>query len=324
MNPESLAALDRLTRATLLPAATADRLRRISQGARVPIRTELRLFLYVAVLLISTGVGLLIKQNLERIGPLGISLSLALAAALCLFYVARRAAPFTWGRAVDQHMAIDYVLLLAMLLLTADLTYIERTFPLLDSAWALHLLVMSIVAVALGIRFDSRTVFALGLSSFAAWRGVSANTLEMNFWSLTHRGISLNSLGCGILFVGIGWLLLRTKRKAHFEPSATYLGWMLILGALFRLSWPLLTITGLGLAVLGSRVRRYWLFALGVAGAYVGAGRFVTQFLREDIIQALWFLLSSIAVMALLIRKGRGWQEATRETDATKMTEAPL
>mgnify|MGYP000313952830 CR=1 FL=1 len=316
MNPESLAALDRLTRASLLPAATSEKLRRIAQGARVPIRTELRLFLYVSVLLISTGVGLLIKENLERIGPLGISLSLAFAAAACLFYVARRAAPFTWGRAADQHMAIDYVLLLSMLLLTADLTYIERTFPLFDSAWALHLLVMSIVAVALGARFDSRTVFALGLSSFAAWRGVSANTLEQVFWASSYRGVSLNSLGCGVLFVGVGWLLLRTKRKAHFEPSATYLGWMLVLGALFRLSWPLLTVTGVGLAVLGSRVRRYWLFALGVAGAYVGAGRFVTQFLRDDIAQALWFLLSSIAVMALLIRKGRRWQEATKLNEA--------
>src|SRR5215467_7834798 len=47
------------------------------------VSDELRAALYVAVALVVTGVGILVKEHLDRIGPLTLIFVLALAAAAC-------------------------------------------------------------------------------------------------------------------------------------------------------------------------------------------------------------------------------------------------
>ncbi len=73
----------------------------------------------------------------------------------------------------ESHVAADYLLLLGVLLVGSDLAYVESRFRFLGPNWAYHLLVLSAIALAAAYRFDSRVVLSLGLSSFAAWRGLS-------------------------------------------------------------------------------------------------------------------------------------------------------
>jgi hypothetical protein len=81
------------------------------------------------------------------------------------------------------------------------------------------------------LRFDSRLVFSLALSSFAAWRGVSLAGAGRGLIS-AGGALRWNAVACGALFVLLGWGLSRTGRKAHFEPAAVHLGWLLVLGGL--------------------------------------------------------------------------------------------
>src|SRR5246127_3275771 len=72
---------------------------------------ELRATLYAAVALVITGVGILIKEHLDHIGPLTLIFALALAGAACYVPAIREK-----SRGNPQSTVTDYLLLLGALI----------------------------------------------------------------------------------------------------------------------------------------------------------------------------------------------------------------
>jgi len=324
MNPDVVRAIPDLEKRGLLPREKTRRLLRVTRGELVSIHQELRALLYLGVLLLVSGVGLLLKENLERIesiGPVTLALVIALAAAAAFFWVLQTAPTFSWQETPSPHLAFDYVLLLGVLLTAADLAYVETQFTPLGANWPWHLLLVSLFMTALALRFDSRVVFSLALSTFASWRGVSASLVTDSLWRDPGVAVRANALGCGVLFVLLGALLLQADRKAHFEPVAAHLGWLLILGALASGALDsggraLLYAVGLlacasGLAAYAFYHRRFPLFALGVVGMYIGVSRLVTEGLDSWVLDAAWFMVSSLLVIFGLMRAHRILREVT-------------
>ena len=52
----------------------------------------------------------------------------------------------------------------------ADLAYVEVRFSPLGAHWPWHLLLVSALYALAALRFDSRVVWSLALSTFLAWR----------------------------------------------------------------------------------------------------------------------------------------------------------
>jgi hypothetical protein len=323
VNPDVAAAVPELVEQGVLAPEQAALLLRASRGELCSIRGELRALLYAGVALVMAGVGLLVKENLDRIGPVTIALAIGLAACACLGWVVKTALPFSWTAQPSPHIAFDYLLLLGALLVAADLAYIEVKFVALGANWPWHLLIVAAFAAALALRFDSRVLFSLALTTLAAWRGVSLSLLGRSVWRLDDPAVlRWNAIGCGVLFVALGWSLLRAGRKPHFEPAAAHLGWLLVLGGLASgalaedragTPWPafafalLLAAGGLGAGAL--RYRRFSLFALGVVGAYVAVSRFAVAGMHDGSSAFAWFCLSSIACIVGLVvaqRRMRG------------------
>jgi hypothetical protein len=317
MSSDVADAIPRLVEAGVLPPDEAPRLLRVARGELLSVHWELRALLYVGVLLATGGVGLLVKENLDRIGPVAIAVGIGLAAAVALGWVIRVAPAFSWREVPSPNLAFDYVLLLGVLLAAADLAYVEVKFTPLGANWSWHLLIVAAFAALAAFRFDSRVVFSLALSTFAAWRGVSAARFGMDlWWKGAEDAVRWNAIACGALFVVLGFSLKRTGRKAHFEPVAVTLGWLLILGALAsgmdaQVWWPwtvALLLTGLGLAAVAFLVRRFPLFAFGVVAAYAALSRLALDG-TADTLGCFWFFLTPILVIAGLILAQRRLKE---------------
>lgn len=319
MSPDTAQAVPELVASGILPPGKAALLLRVARGELLSVHAELRALLYAGVLLILGGVGVLVEQNLERIGPLAIAVALGLAALAALAWVVRVAPPFSWGEAASAHLAFDYILLLGVLLAAADLAFIEVKFTPLGAHWPWHLLLVALLTGLAAFRFDSRVVFSLALSTFAAWRGVAVGRLGTVLWAYTGA-VRWNALACGALFAAFGFVLARTRRKAHFEPVAVHLGWLLVLGALGSgmvsgmaesgdtgIAWAgALLLVGAGLAAGAWRFRRFPLFAFGVLGAYVGLCRLMIKLLNEEVLGCFWFATTSILViLGLLVAQRR-------------------
>jgi hypothetical protein len=313
MNPDVATAVRHLARDGTLTREQEHLFGRVARRDLVSIRPELRLLLYGGVLAVMGGVGELVRQNLDRIGPVAIAAGLWIAALGALTWALRQAPPFSWSRAASTHLAFDYILLLGVLLTGAALAYVEVKFTPLGPAWGYHLLVMSLFAAVLAVRGDSRMVAGVALTTFAAWRGVAASPLEHAFW-FGERGAGLlraNAVVTGLLFVVLGWWLVRTGRKAHFEPVPTHLGWMLVLGAVvsgigeggaegnaFR---AILFLVGVGLAVVAFRGGRFSLFGMGLVAAYVGLSVLVLEALPSGTLAFYWFSMTGMGVLAGLL-----------------------
>src|SRR5260221_298914 len=139
----------------LTPGASAALLR-VARRELVSVRLELRTLLYAGVLLVVSGVGIFLKQNQDRIGPVAIASLLGIAAAGCLLFVFRRSPPFSSGAAAEAHVAADYLLLLAVLLLGSALAHVESRFRFLGKDWPYHLLLLSLITFADAYRCASR------------------------------------------------------------------------------------------------------------------------------------------------------------------------
>jgi hypothetical protein len=319
VSPEVAAAVERLRGQGALSEKQAVLFSRVARRELVSVSPELRVLLYGGVLVAMTGVGLLVKQNFEPIGPLAIAGALGAAAAGCLFWAQRHSSPFSWRERPSPHFAFEYLLLLGVLLWGADLAYMEAKFTPLGDAWPWHLFAMSMLAAVLAVRYDSAIVFSLALSTFAAWRGVSVVLLEKAFWSGTDPASSLraNAIGCGVVFLLLAAAVVRLDRKAHFEPVAVHAGWILILGALtsglggdtlaFGL---LLLLVGAGVGLFAFRRARFSLFVLGVLAGYTGVSALFLRTHPGDAGGALWFALTSLAVLAGLLAAHRRLKEA--------------
>ncbi len=153
----------------------------------VSLYGELRFLTWGGVMLIVAGVGVLVSKNLERIGPLSIAVVIAAAAIGCYAYSEwrRRAAK---GEGFTHSLVDDYVLLLAALLLSADIGFIEHQWHLLGANWQRHFLVLAVLHGVTAYIFDSRLVLSLSISSLAAFLGIERN-FEKVFDSTTELAV---------------------------------------------------------------------------------------------------------------------------------------
>jgi hypothetical protein len=323
-SPEVARALPELVRDGLLTPEQAAPLAAAARGEVVSVRAELRTLLGAGVLALTGAAGLLLERHFEAIGPRAVAVALAAALAGCLLALERRAPPFTWRRAEEPDWIVDGLLLLAIGLLGAELAWLEVQFAALGPRWPWHLLVMSLLAGAAAIRYDSRVAWSLALSTFAAWRGValvpSASSLER---TLLRGGLELrlNLLLCGVVFVALGRLAERSDRKAHFEPASTLLGALAAglacaSGLGESASWPgwaaALALVGGGVAAWAFRRRRLALFALGALGIYVAGTRFLLEIHASSGIGCFWFAASTIGAIVLLVVVQRRFQAGER------------
>jgi hypothetical protein len=310
LNPEVADAIGVLTEKGILSPGQSATFLRVARRDLVSVRFELRALLYAGVLLAVSGVGLFLKENQERIGPVAIASLLAAAAVGCFLFVFRRSSPFSWNACTESHVATDYLLLLGVLLIGSDLAYVEGRFRFLGADWPYHLLVLSVIALAAAYRFDSRVVLSLGLSSFAAWRGLSARLpLE------SHPGgrpgeVRANALACAVLFLAAAFVSVRANRKAHFEAVFAAFGWLLLFGGLLSgvfedaPGWPLWEIPTCGAAaaviVFAYRSRRLFDFTVGVIAGYLALLRVWKAANAANEVFLLGIAVSSLVVVVLL------------------------
>lgn len=314
MNSDVARAIEDLSSRAVLSEVQAALPRRVARGELVSVHFELRAALYGGVLLVTAAAGLLLKENLTAIGPMGIALGLGIVATFALVWVARASPAFSWEEVPSPNLAFDYILLLGVTLAASDLAYVEVQFTPLGPSWPWHLLVVAILTAVLAARYDSRLVFSLSLASFAAWRGVSGSFLEWKWWDAPSGAVRLNMLGCGVFFVLLGAALAKAGRKAHFEPVAGHLGWLLILGSLTAGviegeqgsalgHSALLLITAAALSAWSIRGGRFSLFAIGVLGSYVGISGLVLRGFHplDEVLVMGWFALSALGLLGALV-----------------------
>lgn len=283
MSPETV--LQELQTRQLLPPEQAQLIRTDEVQRPFSLHRELRLLLYLGIVLLSGGLGVLIYENIDHIGHGIIVAGIALLLLGCFGYALRHRQPFTWGEAPKAGFLPDYALLLGCLLFVTLETYLQVQYGIFGTRYGLATLLPALVFLPLAYRFDHRGVLAMGITALAAWVGVTIQPLSAfvtnDFW---HSRLSTAAILLGVGLMAAGLTSERLGRKAHFAFTYISLGSNLLLIAatatLFDftpgtgslppvLLVPLILLVCAALVWYARRTHSYLLLLMGVGYAYV-------------------------------------------------------
>jgi hypothetical protein len=186
---------------------------------------ELRAALYAAVALVTAGIGILVKEHFDRIGPLTLILALAIAGAAC-YVPAIRAK----SRAGGQSTVSDYVLLLGTLIVSADVGYAESQFHWLGANWSRHLLLLTAFHAFTAYALRSRLVLSVALTSLAGWFGIERGPGNLAPWYFATPALGLRALVCSAVM--LVWRAIDQRANAarfrevfeHFAANLAFWG----------------------------------------------------------------------------------------------------
>ena len=179
------------------PADDAARLQalRLERREVLSVRRELLFVLYVGVATLVAGVGVLIKSNLHRIGPVALLSGILAASALCYAFGLRAR---NAGR--ERSLGEDYVLLLGALLFSTAVGYAEVKFRVFGRAWSWHLLWLALWHWGSAYFFRSKLVLSVALTAFAGWLGVQAQLGALFEPRYRLLGLGPRALFCAMVF----------------------------------------------------------------------------------------------------------------------------
>jgi hypothetical protein len=294
--------------------ATAARALARDGGQVFSVYGELRATLYAGVLLVMSGVGMILARHLEKIGPLGIVVAIALAALACVLPAlrARRA-----GRMPGT--AAEYLLLLAALLASADLAYAERQFTLLGPLWSWHLLLLAVVHAAIAYAFASPLVLAASLTALAGWFGVGGTLGDALPFDHSTPELGGRALACAALIVA--WRVADQRVRPgsrftdvfdHFAANLAFWGaiaWCLESPWMFA-GLPVLAALAWASVRRGLDTGREAFLVYGVVYAAIGLGAAITPRLHGLTVQLGFVLVVVCAAAATLWRLRRRLHEA--------------
>lgn len=206
----------------LISPAQAAALADGERAAPFSLHSELRTFLYLGVTALAGGLGALLYEHHERLGP---GLILTLMSALLLaagWYAARHRPAFTWGVAPRTSVGADYALLLACLLLLGIGGYAQAQYHIFGTRYGLATALPAILFLLIAYRYDHRGVLALGLTALAAWVGLTVAPLSIFAFNFGQGALRSSAVGLGAVLTVVALHAEWTGRKAHF--AATYLG----------------------------------------------------------------------------------------------------
>jgi hypothetical protein len=196
---------------------TLQKVREHEATKHVSVRRELLILLYFGIVLLSTGLGILIYENIASIGHLTIVLMIAAVSIFCFAYCFKKAARPSWRKTESPNVWMDYVLLLGCLLFLVLIGYLQFQYQFFGDRWGLATFIPFIVLAFSAYYFDHLGVLSLTITTFAAWMGISINFSRVRDLDMFQSGsLIYNGLLLGGLLLAVSLLSSRRNIKEHF------------------------------------------------------------------------------------------------------------
>lgn len=282
--------------------AAAARLIALEDREVFSIYGELRFLTWAGVLLIATGVGLLIKHNLDRIGPLALATAIGIAAAACYGWA-------WWKRGREASLVDDYILLLGALLLSADVAFIETQFHIFGADWPRYSLMLAAIHAVAAYLFASRAMLSLSIMAIAVWLGAWHNNAFDTLDGSIETGV--RALVCAAIVMAWRFADRRqrpqtafTRTFDHFATNFAFLGaFLLMFHDDTRLTGVVLALAFAVAALLyGYRVTSEAFVLYGYIYGLIAIDVLVISWVKLEIFLTFYFAFSKVgALIGLLL-----------------------
>jgi hypothetical protein len=259
---------------------------------------ELRILLYLGVMLFTTGIGILIYENIGELGHTIAIGSLFILTAWCAHYAMRHAPPFTTGKAIPPSPYFDYIVLLGCLLFISVLAYLQVQYALFDEGMGLTTLITAAFFFAAAYRYDHLGVLSLAITALASFFSISVSPQKWydgDFFS--ESNLHMVAIVFGAILASASLMLDKRKIKQHFTfayinfCSLIYLSGAtagLFSDEYYQAIYLFLLFAGCGLLTYYAQQKRSFLFMLyAFVFGYIGLTYLVSDVI--EYVPELWF-----------------------------------
>jgi hypothetical protein len=178
---------------------------------------ELRILLYLGIVLVTTAIGILIYKNIDTISH---EVLLIFIASLCIIsfgYCLKNSKGYTNKKIEFPNIWFDYILLLGCLLMLTFIGYIQFQYNVFGNRWGLAAFIPMVILFVSAYYFDHLGVLSMAITNLATWIGISITPLKIlkeNDFNDTH--IIYAGLVLGVILVSISLIIQYKNIKAHF------------------------------------------------------------------------------------------------------------
>jgi hypothetical protein len=252
------------------------------------LRSELLLMIYFSVILFTSGIGVIVYNNIDSIGHLAILSANFILMLVCFYFSFKKAKGYSNDEVVFENPLYDYLVLTGSLLTCIFLGYINFQYQIFDESYAYVSLISALLCFFVAYYFDNRIVLSIAITSLAAFIGISITPKSL-FQNEVYSSLQLTYSG---LVLGIGLLVwmehtLKTKIKVHFHfvyaAFALHLLGVCILAGLLSAHWFVFIPILIGFAYyfyrFSYRVLATSIFAFMLLYGYFGVNILVGKFL---------------------------------------------
>jgi hypothetical protein len=284
------------------------------------VHWELRTLLYLGVLLLTGGLGILIYKNIDSIGHQVILAAIAVLCGACFIYCERKKPKFTLNKVESPNSFFDYVLLLGCLLLLTFLAYLQVQYHVFGDKYGLATFIPMVILFLCAYYFDHLAVLAMAITNLAAWMGIAITPLKIfRANDFADAQIIFAGLLLGVILMLMAYLSTAKKIKSHFSFTYMNFGMNILfvstLAGMFHFdAFYLLWLLPLAALVYyfyrkANEMRSFYFILMITLYAYVGAGYTIISLMPHGSNAAypvfLYFILSGFYMIFFLIRMNK-------------------
>lgn len=307
--------LETLTEKNIISAEQASLIKVSDSNQPFSIHWELRLLLYLGIMFLSTGLGVLIYKNIDTIGHNILIGLTALVCVACFYYALRHRKAFSWSESEESTNLDDFALLGGCLAFLTLEGYLQYQYNFFGTRYGLAAFLPAVLFFFCAYYFDHRGVLSMAITALASWIGISITPLRLlKNNDFNSQDMLITAILLGIFLIITGWISIQKEFKKHF--SFTYFifgGNLTFIAALSGLfAFDLKFIYGIIIAVLSylsityARTKHSYLFLLmGVIYGYIAFTYMAFKILPSDLdpfLYMLYFMLSAAGVVLFLIK----------------------
>ncbi|MFT3824141.1 MAG: DUF2157 domain-containing protein [Chitinophagaceae bacterium] len=319
---------EKLHREGLVSEGSMQKIKTAESNKLFSLHGELRTILYLGVLLLSGGLGIIVYKNIDTIGHQVILLVIASICIGCFYYCFRKKLPFSWQQVAAPNAFFDYILLLGCLTLITFITYLQAQYNVFGTRYGLATFIPLVVLFFSAYYFDHTGILCMAIVNLAAWLGIVTtplNILSQNDFS--DPRLIFTGLVLGTFLIAVGFLSRKKDLKQHFTLTYNNFGVHLLmiagLAALFTFDsiYLLCFLAFIAVAALlfmqAKQQRSFYFVVVITLYTYIAVSYVIMKLLFSGhdtlgsiYVALLYFIASGIGLVLLLIRLNKSLKQS--------------
>ncbi|WP_316790122.1 DUF2157 domain-containing protein [Pedobacter frigoris] len=209
----------------LITPESYEKIRQKQANLLFSVHWEIKTVLYLGVMLLSTGLGILIYKNIDTIGHQVILLMIAAISAGCFFYCFKHKKPFSKAQVKSPGSLFDYILLLGCLSFLSFLGYLQAQYGVFGQNYGLATFIPMLVLFYVAYDYDHLGILSLAITNLALWLGVTVTPFYLLYKNdFDSERLIYTYFGIGLLLIAAAHFSEKFAVKRHFRFTYLHFG----------------------------------------------------------------------------------------------------